>query len=236
MPARKWCPVVIVSIRELAERAKLSRRQIGERIGISPETVYELQRSYRIKSFIDGRSKGTREIRKWTPEALDAIWELVETGLTAKQIGEKIGWREKNVHNAIAWESRERGKRISESERIKKIVARRHAKDKPRGPKESFSPVAWKPEGDLLAAINNIVPRGLPPVIRADVCQDLALAIIAGEIRLSAVSAETIVEFTRAAYKLSPLASGRVSLDAPCFDDDSPSLLDRMTASGEMPW
>lgn len=68
--------------------------------------------------------------------------------------------------------------------------------------------------GALIDAVNAIVPRGFEPHARADICQDLLLAILEGEATIEKLrdgSAECIKRY----YKLHPGKFGPLSLDAP---------------------
>ncbi len=66
---------------------------------------------------------------------------------------------------------------------------------------------------ELLIAINNLVPRSLPEAIRADVCQEIALDVLLGNLNIANLAA-TVGHYIKSAYKF-PLIRSRkfVSLD-----------------------
>ncbi|MGI9293435.1 MAG: hypothetical protein ACR2PS_05580 [Pseudomonadales bacterium] len=66
---------------------------------------------------------------------------------------------------------------------------------------------------DLLLKINNAVPAALPDQIRADVCQDLAVAILSGDMAESELDNEAIL-FVKKVFKMYPTKWGPISLDA----------------------
>lgn len=74
-------------------------------------------------------------------------------------------------------------------------------------------------EWDMLVAINSAVPRGLPDHIRADVCQDICVAILAGEMTIDDLK-EEMRGYIRKVTKMHPLKYGDVSWDAVISGDD----------------
>lgn len=62
-------------------------------------------------------------------------------------------------------------------------------------------PELWPYDCDdrLCLRINEIVPRGIPEDVRADVCQELALAVLAGDVELENVS-QSLPQATRVAF------------------------------------
>src|ERR1051325_10287290 len=82
---------------------------------------------------------------------------------------------------------------------------------------------------DLITAINNLVPRSLPELLRADVCQALALAVLSGEIEADKISPH-VQRFIKEQNKFLP-RKHELSLDAPLYrDGDKFSLLDTISA------
>lgn len=71
-----------------------------------------------------------------------------------------------------------------------------------------------KAENNLLFAINAAVPKNLPEQIRADLCQDLAVAVLCGEVAESDLQGEVPL-YLKKAMKLFPTKYGPLSLDAP---------------------
>lgn len=91
----------------------------------------------------------------------------------------------------------------------------------PRGDRSS-GPTCWPylnqtEEGytDLLCRVNDAVPRSWPDYIRADVCQDIVVAILSGEISERDIALHTR-SFIRRHFKMFPVKDFQtVSLDAP---------------------
>lgn len=69
-------------------------------------------------------------------------------------------------------------------------------------------------EYDLMVEVNNAVPKYLPSHLRADICQDLIVAILAGDIERSALRG-SVKDYSRKVLKMHPLKYGDLSLDAP---------------------
>ncbi|MGI9507138.1 MAG: hypothetical protein ACR2RE_29200, partial [Geminicoccaceae bacterium] len=70
----------------------------------------------------------------------------------------------------------------------------------------------------LILEINNIVPYGLPADLRADVCQDMILAVLEGKLELKKLKSE-MKNYLRIARKRSAMPWNTVSIDAPLWDD-----------------
>jgi hypothetical protein len=110
------------------------------------------------------------------------------------------------------------------------------APKKPRAiaPARLFYPfVIHKPRNDdgtfdLMVAVNNAVPKGLPDHIRADICQDLIVAILSGEMDKSELQGE-VKGYTRKVLQMHPLKYGDLSLDAP-IGDTGMTLMDVLAA------
>lgn len=103
-------------------------------------------------------------------------------------------------------------------------------------PKESmFYPyVIHKPEMkddgyDLIALVNAAVPKMLPDHIRADICQDLIVDILAGEISADDVK-HNVKDYTRKVFEMHPLKYGNLSMDAPLQGYDGMTLADVLSA------
>lgn len=54
---------------------------------------------------------------------------------------------------------------------------------------------------DLVKVVNTLVPRGLPPEVRADVCQDIIVAILSEQIALADLSGATVKDFVSVGRK-----------------------------------
>lgn len=80
----------------------------------------------------------------------------------------------------------------------------------------------------LVEAINEVVPRSLEAHQRADICQDLLLAVLEGETTIEKLkdgSAECVKRY----YKLHPGKFGPLSFDAPIPGTDGLTLADTLT-------
>lgn len=86
----------------------------------------------------------------------------------------------------------------------------------PKRPDEGF---------DLTKFVSDSVPGGLPPDVRADLCQDMIVALLSGDITRDQV-AGSVKEFTRRAFKAAPQKYGHVSFDAPLPGYDGRTLHD----------
>jgi hypothetical protein len=69
---------------------------------------------------------------------------------------------------------------------------------------------------DLLLAINRAVPIRLEESVRAEVCQDLAVAILDGSVCLQEIST-LVPAFVKAVYRKFPVRFGPLSLDQEMF-------------------
>lgn len=104
-----------------------------------------------------------------------------------------------------------------------------------RRPLEGFAYpfLAHRPkEGDaerrLVVDVNNAVPKHLPDWLRADICQDLIVAILSGEIRRDELQG-SIKEYAAKVFKAHPIKYGPLSLDHPIFDDGNTTLADTIS-------
>lgn len=90
-----------------------------------------------------------------------------------------------------------------------------------------FMPAVSKPrpEHELLMMINEAVPRGIPEDRRADICQELALAILIGDVETANLEKAWQAMFKKV-YKMHPADFGPISLDAPIPGTDDLRLLD----------
>ncbi len=90
------------------------------------------------------------------------------------------------------------------------------------------NPARKKDGEDLVLAVNNVVPAAWPEWLRADVCQDLVVAILSGELKQDELHPENVQEFSRAVFKMHPIKYGPLSLDAVLAADDGRTLADVM--------
>lgn len=100
-------------------------------------------------------------------------------------------------------------------------TGRRHALCYPFLPQTSKQ----LPEHELLRLINEAVPREIPEDRRADICQELAIAVLIGDADAAHLATAWKPMF-RKIYKLHPTAYGPLSLDAVIPGTDNLKLLD----------
>lgn len=84
------------------------------------------------------------------------------------------------------------------------------------------------PEHELLRLINEAVPRGIPEDRRADICQELAIAVLIGEAE-AANLADAWMPMFRKIYKLHPTTWAPLSLDAPIPGTEDFRLIDTLS-------
>lgn len=75
---------------------------------------------------------------------------------------------------------------------------------------------------DLLLTVEKLVPRGIPSDIRADICQDMLVSILTGEITLANLQDAT-PRYVKQIYQDMPSKYGHLSLDAPLIYGDGKS-------------
>lgn len=74
------------------------------------------------------------------------------------------------------------------------------------------------PDG-VFAAVSRAVPKHIDPQVREEVIQDLALAVLSGEVALSAIASECS-RFVKDTQKNYPTRWGPLSLDQPLGNGD----------------
>ena len=80
---------------------------------------------------------------------------------------------------------------------------------------------------DLLLTVDRIVPKHLPPASRADICQDMIVAILTGETTVGDLQ-DSVPEYMKRFFKQFPMKYGHLSLDAPVFGDSNQTLGDTL--------
>ena len=73
----------------------------------------------------------------------------------------------------------------------------------------------------LLLAVNAVVPHGLPGDLRSDVCQDMLMAILEGELLATELRAK-MSEYLKRARRRYAMPWGTVNIDAPLHADGRP--------------
>jgi transposase-like protein len=82
---------------------------------------------------------------------------------------------------------------------------------------------------DLLLFVNNHIPRGLPDYLRADIAQDIILAILEGQTTREQISLDAR-KYILQVFQQYPWKYKWISFDAPIFDDGTRSLHDAISA------
>lgn len=104
---------------------------------------------------------------------------------------------------------------------------------KPVEPLPQFWPfLAEQPtdEHDLVMVIDGLVPKTLPEMVRQDVCQDLIVSVLGGEVSLGNLQ-DALPKHVRQAFKLYPSKYGPISLDAPPpWDPSGRPLLEKFVS------
>ena len=85
----------------------------------------------------------------------------------------------------------------------------------------------------LMLDIEKAVPAGLSPDVRAEVCQDIAVAILEREFRADEIATH-IQRFVKRTYKQFPVNYGPLSLDAQIIGKDGEPFFLRDTISAEV--
>jgi hypothetical protein len=165
--------------------------------------------------YIGGRHMSTRTW--WSDEEKSALARFIGGGFSPDESADALG----RSPTSIAHYARDRGIHLPRAWSTL-IVPRRQS----IAPAENLSyPYILKrrPEhGDLLA-VNDLVPKAYPPAMRADICQDIMLAILEGQMTLDEVKANrgNSAWFVRKFWRDNHEAAGRaISLGGGTNDDE----------------
>lgn len=93
------------------------------------------------------------------------------------------------------------------------------------------APAATESGATLVTLVDAIVPKTLPELVRQEVCQDLLLAVLEGEVTPDQLRG-SIGQYIAEVFRRYPIKYGPLSLDAPApwGGDDDRSLLATLTA------
>lgn len=78
---------------------------------------------------------------------------------------------------------------------------------------------------DMMVLVNSAVPKSLPPHIRADICQDLIVGLLSGEITADEIKG-SVKSYSKKVFEMHPLKYGHLSFDAEMFEDGGKTLYD----------
>lgn len=81
-----------------------------------------------------------------------------------------------------------------------------------------FVSTAPSEEHDLLVSVDKLVPRSLAEDVRADICQDIIIALLSGEATLDNVR-DALPRYIKWFFNQSPSKYSHLSLDALIFED-----------------
>lgn len=81
---------------------------------------------------------------------------------------------------------------------------------------------------DLMQAVDAVVPKALSDFARADICQDLMLALLEGTLKLRDLKSGAKA-YLGSYYKMYPDKFGPISLDAPIPGTDGLTIMDRLS-------
>lgn len=143
---------------------------------------------------------------------------------------------DRETERAAAQEAREGKRKILLASRLADKASRRVR------PLLFYPYLAHKPQdGDdealLVMEVNDAVPKNLPEEIRSDICQDLIVAILSGDIHRDELYG-SVREFTRKVQKMHPMKYGDISLDAMVSADNESGRHDLIVPPGygRMEW
>jgi transposase len=131
--------------------------------------------------YIDARHLSTRTW--WTEAEKAALDEFVSGGYSPNEVADTLG----RSPNSIAWYAKDRG-----------IILPKAYSTLIRGPRRSAEPriqlsypfiLKKRDEHADLLAVNALIPKGIPPEMRADICQEAMLAVFEGKITIDELKA-----------------------------------------------
>jgi transposase-like protein len=151
-------------------------------------------------------------LHKW----LQVTAALEKTPACVREIGDAIG-----VTYVTAWKMRQK---IRPDIKYGKSTGRRQALCYP------FIPALGtpRPEHELLMMINAAVPYNIPEDRRADICQELAVAVLLGDVDAANLEAAWRPMFHKV-YAQHPTLYAPLSLDAPIPGTDNLLLIDTIS-------
>lgn len=87
---------------------------------------------------------------------------------------------------------------------------------------------------ELVAFVESVVPKSFNPHIRDDLCQNILVAVVAGELKIDAI-AGALQQFTRDLYQQFPLLDAPISLDQAVHVSDATSHTVADTVADDRP-
>lgn len=185
--------------------------------------------------------QGIQHMMRFSPHRMTRIRTKLADGPITKDgqtLFVKDGYLEIALYDLIynpVWNNSE-FVRLARKERPKKPKPEKPQKDTYAElfyPYIVHNPARKKDGEDLVLAVNNAVPASWPEWLRADVCQDLVVAVLSGELSKDELHRENVHKFSRAVFKMHPIKYGPLSLDAVLSTDDGRTVSDVMKSRME---
>lgn len=155
----------------------------------------------------------------WTRAEKDALRDFIERGCTPEVVAPALG----RTASSMAWYARDMDSLTLPAQWTSLIKSKRIAT--PRRVALCYPFIAMqRPEHADLLALNALVPRAYPEHMRADICQEMMLAVIEGAVTIDEIKAnrDKSAWFLKKFYMANYEASGRaVSLTGHEDDDRS---------------
>jgi hypothetical protein len=86
-------------------------------------------------------------------------------------------------------------------------------------------------EHEMLMAVDQIVPKGLPNSVRSDVCQDMIVAVLSGDTTVENLRGD-LKKYMGQFWKMFPDKYGHISLDAVVHGTEDFKLIDTISNKG----
>lgn len=235
-------------------------RSLFSRLRDHPEVTNNIPGLTEYCREVDGRSYHLTPVSIYADrEKRKAPWRVLDPYIAAWR-EHRVFLRNERLDNARrSREERSRIRLLAKEQRLAWIAEKKAERDKLRAdrriakeaekarrklassPRALFYPyLIHKPsngdkERQLLLAVHDAVPKRLPDHIRADVCQDLIVAVLSGDISQDDLR-DSSSWYVGKVIKQHPFKYGHLSLDAILGEDDDRTLYDKFapTARGRM--
>ncbi len=189
----------------------------------------------KVTDNIPGLTDFCKSIRgpKWKLTPVDLYTNDLRQRMTSKV----APWRVIGYSPEVLLEREARGikkREVSEARKLARELEKRRRREElldAKGSKVLFYPyLIHNPdennaEYQLMLDVNKAVPAHLPDWLRADICQDLLVAVLSGEIEMSQVK-EGVKAYARKVFQMHPIKYGPLSLDAKISDESDTTMLD----------
>lgn len=186
--------------------------KVADYLSLRASDILQLSARYRGGLLWDQR-------RNWPAEDIAALIALCERGTNPDRISPILA----REPNAIVWKAHGLGLSLSAAWRSFIYKRRKLTPRAVAEPLLQYPYIVGKAKNDsaFLLAVNAVVPHGLPGDLRNDVCQDMVLAILEGDLSPDDIAAE-MPKYLKGARKRYSMPWGTVNIDAPLWDDGRP--------------